>query len=127
MTISIRVLNFCGDRDDLNDLNLIGPYPTAEARDRDIRRLDGLPDVYGSLTFEPSQQNPNAAEHACTPEKVAAADSLDGVLIALRIILPPLPENTDSGAVPLPGLETEADCRAMPQAEVFTGATGAIR
>lgn len=92
MTVhSIRVINYCGDYDDLHDVNIIGPYPDTAARDRDIRRLAALPDVDGSLEFEPSQVPPSAALHSCPPEAAADAADLDGVLLALRLILPPAP------------------------------------
>lgn len=104
MTVhSIRVVNYCGDYDDLHDVNIIGPYPDTAARDRDIRRLAALPDIHGSLEFQPSQVAPSAAMHSCTPEATAGAADLEGVLLALRLILPSSPPS----AVPeptLPGL-----------------------
>ncbi|MEU8334710.1 hypothetical protein [Micromonospora tulbaghiae] len=84
---TIRVVNFCGDEDDLNDFNLIGPYPDAASRDRDIKRLANLPGVYGSLQFQPSAANPVTASHSCTPDAVAEASDLTGLLVALRLIL----------------------------------------
>ncbi|MEU0078420.1 hypothetical protein ABZY58_11035 [Micromonospora tulbaghiae] len=84
---TIQVVNFCGDVDDLNDLNLIGPYPDAASRDRDMARLAQLDGVYGSLQFQPSAASPVTASHSCTPDAVADASDLTGVLVALRLIL----------------------------------------
>ena len=84
---TIRVVNYCGDLDDLNDLNLIGPYPDADSRDEDMARLARLNGVYGSLQFQPSTANPAAASCSCSPEAVAGVSDLTGLLVALRLIL----------------------------------------
>lgn len=85
---TIRVYNYCGDQDDLDDTVIIGPYPTITERDADIRRLTALPEVRGSMEFYPSIQSPRGADHSCTAADIATAADLTGILVALRIILP---------------------------------------
>ncbi|MER7331799.1 MULTISPECIES: hypothetical protein [unclassified Micromonospora] len=99
---TIRVINYCGDHDDLNDINIIGPYPTAGDRDTDMHRLAELTDVHGSLEFQPSTLPPAAAVRLCQPGAVAGASDLDGVLAGLRLILPPA--DTTAAEPTLPGL-----------------------
>jgi hypothetical protein len=48
---SIRVISYLGDYDDYFDVNLIGPYGSASERDAEVRRLGGLPGVYGKVEF----------------------------------------------------------------------------
>lgn len=49
----IRVILYIGDYDDYFDCEVIAPYADKVARDADIRRLSGLPGVYGNLEFVP--------------------------------------------------------------------------
>ena len=41
MTYTIRVHNYAGDWDSLAELHIIGPYATAQDRDRDLDRQIG--------------------------------------------------------------------------------------
>ncbi len=67
MTHSIRVIDYGGDYDDLNDIIVIGPYDTPGDRDRDLSRLAALPDVYGFLDLQRSRLDPEQADYRCTP------------------------------------------------------------
>lgn len=80
---TIRVHNYCGDLDDLHDLNIIGPYPDAETRDRDLERLAALPDMACHLEVEPSTVAPEAADRRVHPDQLADAANLTDVLDVL--------------------------------------------
>lgn len=83
---SIRVVNYLGDYDDLGDLLLIGPYDTQRERDADLRRLAGLPEVYGNVELEPSTVDPAATRLRATPAEVAdVADVYDLVHTLYRL------------------------------------------
>lgn len=81
---TIRVTNYWGDYDDLNDLLIIGPYGNREARDRDIARLAQLDDVPGSATFAPSTISPDAADSSAAPDRLTNAANLDDLVAAFR-------------------------------------------
>ncbi len=80
---SIHVIAYFADMETFNELHLISPYTTAEARDRDVIRLATLPGNNGDAVFVPSCQDPAAADHTCTPEQVAAVKHFNQVVGAL--------------------------------------------
>lgn len=82
-THSIRVVLYCGDLDDTRLTNIIGPYPTAQARDHDLRRLAALPGNHGDGQFTASSIDPSKAHHRCTPEQVADIKHFNQVVGAL--------------------------------------------
>lgn len=49
--LGIRVILYIGDYDDYFDCEIIAPYESGTARYAEIRRLSGLPGVYGNLEF----------------------------------------------------------------------------
>lgn len=73
---TIRMTNYAGDMDDLHEVNVIGPYDTAEQRDADLARLDKLPGNNGDAEFEPSRLNPEGADRRATPAQVAGVTNL---------------------------------------------------
>lgn len=83
---SIKVINYLGDREDMEQTNLIGPYPTSEARDADVQRLNALPKVYGNLRFVPSHLDPGDSRntqpwgHSATAEEIANTGQLNDVM-----------------------------------------------
>lgn len=81
---TIRIVNYLGDYDDLNLVNIVGPYPTAAARNTDLTRLANLPGVYGSLEFLASQIPVEAATGwRVQPTRVADATDLDTLVDVL--------------------------------------------
>lgn len=87
---AIRFLDYMGDYDDLDEVNLIGPYPNVAARDADLQRLAALPlgrpEFNGGARFVPAtmaQAVPSLLD-GCTvpPEQVAAATTLAGLYTA---------------------------------------------
>jgi len=82
-SISILVRAYWGDFDDLDEVVVIGPYATTADRDRDIQRLAALDDVAGSAEFLPSSLDPAGADHHATPQQVAQATDLGGLIDAL--------------------------------------------
>lgn len=104
-THTIRVVLYCGDRDDYNLINVIGPYPTPANRDRDLRRLANLPGVHGDAEFLPSNVTPERADHSCRPQQVADAADWDQVLAAVLGLNTATEDNPDVLAqAALPGL-----------------------
>ncbi len=81
---SIRVTAYWGGHDELNEIYLIGPYGTTEARDTDMDRIAGLPGNHGDATFQPSRLDPAGADHHATPEQVAPAWLFRQVVHALN-------------------------------------------
>jgi hypothetical protein len=75
----IRVTAYWGGYEELDEVYVIGPYPTAADRDADLHRISGLKDMYGSATLTPSKIAPEAADYAATPAQVAGARSLSGL------------------------------------------------
>lgn len=80
---TIQVVAYWGDRETYNDLHIIGPYPTAIDRNRDIYRLERLKGAYGDAEFLPSNRPPSDAYMSATPEQVATATHIDHVVGAL--------------------------------------------
>ena len=77
MAFSIHVVDYVGDLDSLNEINLIGPFDTVQERDAMIDRLSALPDMRGDYEFHPSTLDPaNGCDLVATPE--AAAKITDG-------------------------------------------------
>ncbi len=77
---SIRVIDYGGDFDDLDDVVVIGPYETAAERDADLRRLAALPEVYGFLDLQRSRLDPDGADYRCTPFMVREVKTRDELL-----------------------------------------------
>ena len=50
--VTIRIIDYTGDFDTLNEVNLIGPYPNYEAASEAVDILANLPGVDGSMEFE---------------------------------------------------------------------------
>lgn len=80
---SIEVTAFFGDASTYRRLHLIGPYPSAADRDRDLCRLSRLPGNNGDATFTVSGTDPADADHHCTPDKVAGVRHFNQVVGAL--------------------------------------------
>lgn len=68
---SIRWTNFFGDYDDYHEVNIIGPYPDRDARNRDLWRLERLPGNNGDATFETSDSDDSGADNRVTPDVIA--------------------------------------------------------
>ncbi len=51
---SIRITDYNGDFDTLNEVTLIGPYPSEAAADAEARRLYSIEGIYGLYDFEAS-------------------------------------------------------------------------
>lgn len=90
--LSIKLINFMGD--EAEDVYLIGPYDTADARNRDLVRIAGLPGVAGNVfltasTLAPSQAHRPvgslAVVYTATPGDVADVKDVDGLLDAFRV------------------------------------------
>lgn len=103
---AIRFLDYMGDYDDLNMVNLIGPYPTADARDRDLARLAALPlgrpEFNGGCRFVPAtmaEAVPSLLDgETVPPEQVAAATTLAGFYTAYYRL-----REEDDGPAEIPG------------------------
>lgn len=54
MTHTIRVIDYNGDMDDANDINIIGPFETKEARDELLAKFNQMTQLFGSYEFEAS-------------------------------------------------------------------------
>ncbi len=80
---TIRVTSYLGDRDDMLEVLVIGPYPDVESRDAAIERLDQLPEVRGNLDLEPSELDPAGADWSATADAVADATSMEDIHDAL--------------------------------------------
>lgn len=80
---SIQVVAYFGDTDTFAELHLIGPYPTDADRNQALLRLECLPGNRGDAEFWPSDVDPAAADHHCTPEQVAAVKHFNQVVGAL--------------------------------------------
>lgn len=78
-THSIRVIPYWGDLDNLADILIIGPYPSVEARDQDLHRLENLHGAYGSAEFLPSTLDPSTPglDGHATPAQVAGCGTLE--------------------------------------------------
>ncbi len=81
---AIRVVDYMGDWDDLNDLNIIGPYDTAAARDAAIRRLSGAKGFYGCVELFPATIPPEAADSSCGALTVADVATVRELLAAVH-------------------------------------------
>jgi hypothetical protein len=79
----IEVTAFFGDVETYNELHLIGPYPTAADRNRDLDRLARLPGNNGDAVFTTSSTDPAKAVHHCTPDRVAGIRHFRQVVGAL--------------------------------------------
>jgi hypothetical protein len=74
------MINYMGDYDDLNEVNLIGPYPDGASAAADAARLQSLPGVFGLLEFVPSDLS---ASHMTDPQglkNVANAEEIMAVV-----------------------------------------------
>lgn len=67
---TIRVTNYLGDRDDMMEILIIGPYPTEADRDAALDRLAKLPGVRGNFDLEPSQLGVLGADFSSSAEKL---------------------------------------------------------
>lgn len=76
----IRFENFMGDRDDHAEVNLIGPFPDAGARARELARLEALPlgasEFNGGYLFHADTDSPAGADRVVEPATVAAATTI---------------------------------------------------
>ncbi len=76
----IRFEDFMGDLDDLAEVNLIGPFPDAHARAREMHRLESLPlgrpEFNGGYKFHAIRSGPAGADTVVAPEKVADATTI---------------------------------------------------
>lgn len=84
---AIRLVNYMGDRDDYEEVNLIGPYPDEEAQMADLTRILNMPlgaaEMHGGVEFLPdtmAEATPSARVEA--PEKLAKATTWEGVFNA---------------------------------------------
>lgn len=73
----IRFEDFMGDNDDLAEVNLIGPFPDARTRTRELARLDALPlgrpEFNGGYLFHADTDTPIGADRVVEPATVASA------------------------------------------------------
>lgn len=88
--LSIRVIAYWGDTDDLNEILIIGPYTSPEARTHDLHRFDALPGNNGDAEFEPSRIDPAAADYAVAPERLAGIRTLHDLIDQLYGLTPEL-------------------------------------
>lgn len=55
---AIRFTDYMGGYEEMHAVNLIGPYPSVQARDADLERLRGLPlgkvEFHGGQTYDPA-------------------------------------------------------------------------
>ncbi len=76
----IRFEDFMGDHDDLAEVNLIGPFPDAAARAREMARLDALPlggsEFNGGYLFHADRNHPDGAARVVEPAVVAGAATI---------------------------------------------------
>lgn len=75
----IRVTAYWGGYDELGEIYIIGPYPTADDRDQDLARISGLKGFYGAAEVEPSTIEPAAADYSASPTRVAKVKTLGGL------------------------------------------------
>ncbi len=72
--------NFMGDRDDLDEVNLIGPFEDAAARARELARLSGLPlgvpELNGGYRFSADRVTAAGADRVVEPATVAGATTI---------------------------------------------------
>lgn len=80
---TIRVVNYLGDYDDMDEMILIGPYATADERNAALLRLEAVPGVRGNLTFHPSVSNPLHADVSASAWQVAEVNNLDELVEAI--------------------------------------------
>ncbi len=80
---TIRLVDYGGDNDDLNDVNIVGPYDTRHDRDTDLRRLACLPGVYGLVKLFPATTPPEAADYACGPLTVRDVATVEELMCAV--------------------------------------------
>lgn len=82
---SIRVINYNGDFDTLNEVFLIGPYTSDEAANAEAERLDGIADP-GGYEFEVTSLS---SDDMADPAIFAAAtdsDSFEDAILAANFV-----------------------------------------
>lgn len=83
-TYTIRLVDYMGGWDDLNEVNIIGPYPSAAERDAAIRRLAQVKGFYGCVELFPATTTPDAADNSCGPLTVADVATVRELLAAVH-------------------------------------------
>lgn len=79
---AIRLVSYT-DRDALDELLIVGPYGTVAERDADIERLARTRGVFGMVHLYTAKIAPEAADYACTPDKVADVATVRQLLAAV--------------------------------------------
>ncbi len=76
----IRFEDFMGDQDDLDEVNLIGPFPDPASRARELARLDalplGAPQFNGGYRFFADRTTADGADWVVEPAIVAGATTV---------------------------------------------------
>lgn len=77
---AIRYVDFGGDYDTYFEIKVIGPYPDASARDRDLRRLESLPlgdpELNGIAQFYADRLGSVQADEVVEPERISRSETL---------------------------------------------------
>lgn len=82
---TVRVTNYGGDEDDLRAVLIIGPYPSAGARDADMLRFNALPGVYGNASFGPSRipATPATTDECVHPDRLTDVRDCEDLMLRL--------------------------------------------